>query len=311
MMKLIYRLFFVATLIFVAGKLSLAQQDPMFSQYMHNPVSINPAYAGSSGYGNITSLFRRQWVGIDKAPNTTTISFNSPFIKMNVGLGLTYIYDRLGPSKQNGLYVDYAYHIKVGEKSRFSMGLKGGFNHYHHDLRDLNYFDPDGYVESIEIENKFLPNFGLGIYYYSDHFFAGASIPKLLRNSLIDSENDLESLNREERHYFLMGGGLIELDENLKFRPTFTSRFVAGSPASIELTGTFILYDLFWIGAMYRFGDSFGLHARYQLSKQFQLGYSYDMTRSRLANYNAGSHEIYLSFDFAFKRKKIMTPRFF
>ena len=292
----------------IVGSVS-AQQDPLFTQYMHNPVSINPAYAGSSGTLNFTAMHRQQWVGIDGAPKTLTLSINSPFLGYNVGVGFSLIHDQLGPVKQTGLYLDYSYNLKVTEKVKLAFGMKGGFNMYDINLQNLiREYNEDGVI-MFGTTKMYLPNFGIGTYLYSDRFYLGLSIPKMLQNSLSDNSNTLQ--NKEERHYFFTGGIVLDVSENIRFKPSLTLRMVNGAPLSSEFTGAILLHDRLWLGAMYRLGDSVGAMVKFNVTNQFSLGYSYDMTQSRLRNDNQGTHEVYVSYDIAFRNKKILSPRFF
>lgn len=297
---------FVILFLFVMAGVASAQQDPMFTQYMHNPVSINPAYAGSRGTLNAVVLNRQQWVGMEGAPNTMTISINSPFIAYNVGIGLSLIYDRIDPTRQVGVYTDYAYHLKISEKVKFAMGLKAGFNMY-----DVNTLILRGaqYESDPTVERMYLPNFGVGSYLYSDRFYLGLSVPKMLQNSLSDNENTL--LNKEERHYFLTGGYVFDVNENVRFKPSFTFRKVKGAPLSSELSAAFLLHSRLWLGGMYRYLDALGGMIRFDITNQLGMGYSYDKTLSRLGNYNQGTHEIFVSYDIAYRNKKVLSPRFF
>ncbi len=301
---------FLMFLIFLSWNVS-AQQDPMFTQYMHNPVSINPAYAGSSGTLNFVSMHRQQWVGMDGAPKTLTLSVNSPLFNYNVGVGLSLIYDVIGPVKQTGIYADYAYHLKITTKTKLAFGLKGGVNMYDVNLQNLRGAQDDDYVAFNGIRKMYLPNFGVGSYLYSDRFYLGFSIPKMLQNSLSDNDNTLDLANKEERHIFLTGGVVIDLTENIKFKPSAILRMVSGSPLSSEISAAILLNDRLWLGAMYRFGDSFGGMVKFNLTSQLSVGYSYDLTHSGLSPYNQGTHEVYVSYDLAFKNKKILSPRYF
>lgn len=292
----------------IVGSVS-AQQDPMFTQYMHNPVSINPAYAGSSGTMNLTAMHRQQWVGIDGAPKTLTLSINSPFLGYNVGVGFNLIHDQLGPVKQTGLYLDYSYKLKVTEKVKLAFGMKGGFNMYDINLQNLIREDNEDDAIMFGSTSMFLPNFGIGTYLFSERFYLGLSIPKMLQNSLSDNSNTLQ--NKEERHYFFTGGIVLDVSENIRFKPSFTMRMVNGAPLSSEFSGAILLHDRLWLGGMYRLGDSVGALIKFNVTNQFSLGYSYDMTQSRLRNDNQGTHEVYVSYDIAFRNKKILSPRFF
>ena len=297
-------------LLFVGWKAS-AQQDPMFTQYMHNPVSINPAYAGSRGTLNFVAMHRQQWVGIDGAPKTLTLSVNSPFLGYNVGIGLSLIHDEIGPIKQTGIYADYSYHLKVTTKTKLAFGLKGGMNMYDVNLLNLIGAQNDDHLSLYGARKLFLPNFGVGSYLYSNRFYVGFSIPKMLQNSLSDDENTLNYANKEERHLFLTGGVVLDIAENIKFKPSTTIRIVSGSPVSAEVSAAILLHERLWVGGMFRLGDSVGALVKFDLTDQLSLGYSYDLTQSGLKPFNQGTHEVFVSYDVAFKSKKILSPRYF
>lgn len=288
-----------------------AQQDPMFTQYMHNPVSINPAYAGSRGTLNFVAMDRLQWVGIEGAPKTLTLSMNSPLNGYNVGIGLSIIHDEIGPTKQTGIYADYSYHLKMSSAVRLSFGIKGGVNYYDVDPTSLRGAQNDSYVSLYGVRKLLLPNFGVGSYLYSDRFYLGFSVPKVLQNSLTDDKNTTLTADKEQRHFFLTGGIVLDISDNIKFKPSATLRLVSGAPASAELSGAVLLQDRLWLGGMYRFGDSVGGLIKFDISKQLSIGYSYDLTQSGLRPYNLGTHEIYVSYDIAFKNSKILSPRYF
>jgi len=292
----------------ILGSVS-AQQDPMFTQYMHNPVSINPAYAGSRGTLNVVAMHRQQWVGIDGAPKTLALSINSPFLSYNVGVGLSLLYDELGPVRQTGIYADYAYHLKVSTRTKLSFGLKGGVNIYDINLLDLIGSQGDDHVAMYGARRLYHPNFGFGTYLYSDRFYLGLSIPKLLQNNLSDDKNTL--INKEERHLFLASGVVLDVTENIKFKPSTTIRIVNGSPVSVELSAAVLLQDRLWLGGMFRFGDAAGAMVKFNLTNQLSVGYSYDYTLSELSPFNQGTHEVFISYDFMRRNRKTLSPRYF
>lgn len=291
--------------------ISFAQQDPMFTQYMHNAVSINPAYAGSRGTLNFVAIDRLQWIGIDGAPKTLTFSMNSPIMGYNVGIGFSVIHDEIGPTKQTGVYADYAYHLKVNSTIKLSFGIKGGVNLYDVNLTALRGAQNDNQLMLYGDRKLILPNFGLGSYLYSDRFYVGISIPKILQNSLTDDKNAVQNDYKEQRHYFLAGGLVLNISENIVLKPSTTIRLVNGSPISAELSAAVLLQNKLWLGGMYRFGDSIGAMIKFDISKQLSIGYSYDVTQSELRPYSMGTHEIYVSYDITFKSLKILSPRYF
>jgi type IX secretion system PorP/SprF family membrane protein len=283
----------------------------MFTQYMHNAVSINPAYAGSRGTLNCVAIDRLQWIGIDGAPKTLTFSVNSPVKGYNVGIGFSLIHDKIGPTRQTGLYADYAYHLKMNSKVKLSLGVKGGVNLYNVELTGLRGSQNDTQLSLYGDRKLVLPNFGVGGYLYSERFYVGISIPKILQNSLTNDKDATQNDYKEQRHFFLASGVVLNISDHIKFKPSTTIRLVNGSPASAELSAAVLLQNKLWLGGMYRFGDSIGAMIKFDVTNEISIGYSYDMTQSELRPYSMGTHEIYVSYDMAFKSLKILSPRYF
>lgn len=277
-----------------------AQQDPMYTQYMNNPLLVNPAFAGANEVGTLSGVFRKQWVGIEGAPTTSSITYNTPVEDKNYALGSNLLYDEIGPVQQVGLYIDYAYRIDFEEKGKLSFGLKGGMNSYHFSAQTLRMLDPsDEAIMAID-ESHFLPNFGVGVFYYNEKVFAGISVPKLIRNNMDSNDRvtSVDYLNREEWHWFISGGYVVEMTKDIDFRPSITARYAVGAPLSLEGTALLILQDKVWVGVMFRFGDAVGGIAKWQVSDKFNVGYSYDYNYSALRHVNKGSHEIFMSYYF-------------
>ena len=287
-----------------------AQQDPMFTQYMFNTLAINPAYAGSADIFTMMALSRHQWVGLEGAPTTQTLVLHTPLKNENIGLGLSIINDEIGPVKQTGFYGDFAYRLKVGDNSRLAFGLKFGANYFSADLSDLATVVEDD-PANVNISGEILPNAGFGIYWSSKMFYLGASAPKLLMNEIGEKNAVSGVVGEEERHYYLIGGMVFDLNDDVKFKPSFMARAVEGAPLSVDLTASFLFREKFWVGVMYRLDDSFGAILQFQFNEQLRAGYAYDMTTSRLGEYNGGTHEIMLSYDLRFTKGKTISPRYF
>jgi type IX secretion system PorP/SprF family membrane protein len=304
--------YYLVILLFFSTLTAIAQQDPLFTQYMNNPVLINPAYTGSGGIMNIKGMFRKQWIGMDWSPATTALSFSSPFMNYDVGLGATLLDDQIGPMHQTGLYIDYSRFFRFSENRNLGLGLKTGFNYYDINLLNLRMAESDPYLANHSKTKSFLPNFGVGVYYFTNRFYVGLSVPKLIRNDIKDVDNTLLVLGKEERHYFLTTGTLITINDPVwRIRLSALGRMVNGTPASVEAEATVIIYDKLWFGMGYRVGDAITSHLRLQVNYKMQIGYSYDLNNSRLKNYNNGSHEIFISYDFSFSRHRILSPRYF
>jgi len=302
----------IMLLLMTMGMESKAQQDPMYTQYMFNTLALNPGYAGTRDMLSLMALSRHQWVGFEGAPSTQTVTAHTP-VASKIGLGLSLIHDKVTPTSQTGLYFDYAYRINVSDKAQLSFGLKGGFNHYQFDVNGLHAPQPgsDPTLE-VPVVSKYLPNFGFGLYLYADKYYFGASAPKLLENKLASGEVEvLGEAGKETRHYFFMGGMVFDLSSDVKFKPSFLTKITQASPLSLDLNANFLLREKLWLGVLYRLNDSFGAMVQYQFTPQFGVGYAFDMTTNEMRNYNSGTHEIMISYEFNFKKDKVQNPRYF
>ena len=292
------------------GLQSLAQQDPMFTQYMFNTLAVNPAYAGSADIPTLNAIYRHQWVKFDGAPVTQTVAFHSPLRQESISLGGTVINDAHGPVRQTGFYGDISYRIMF-DRSRLAFGLKAGMNLFQANLLDLNPVNADDPVFQANISNRTLPNFGTGVLWYSKTHYLGLSVPKILSNKLVDgSLPDFEN-NRERQHFFLIGGMVFELNNYTKFKPAFLFKAVNGAPPSFDITANFLFYEKFWIGGMYRWQDAIGALVQYEVNRKVKIGYSYDYTLSDIGDYTSGSHEIMLGIDFFRGVRGDVSPRYF
>jgi len=298
----------------IASLVSLGQQEAMFTHYMHNTVAVNPAYAGTSDALSLTLLHRSQWVGFDGAPQTQTISLNAPLIIENVGVGGSILNDKIGPIKRIAVNGDFSYKIKVSEKGKLSFGLKAGVNLLSADVNSLKAYDTDDKVLQDNLTTKVKPNFGFGMYYYTSKFYAGISTPRMLKNDIVEATTagDIK-LASDARHYFTILGGIIDLNENIKFKPTLLVKVTKDAPIQTDLSTSFIFNDNFWVGAMYRTGDAAGLLVGMNITDQVILGYSFDSSfANRTFTYNNGSHEIMLQYDIRIRsRDAVLSPRYF
>ncbi len=284
-----------------------AQQQAMYTQYMFNGLAINPAYAGSHDALSLTGLARIQWVGIDGAPNTQTFSAHSPVADRS-SLGLFLIHDNIGVTNQYGLYGSYAYRIPIGEGS-LSMGLQVGFNSYSIDLNQVSVQNTDPNF-SVDDAGGLEPNFGAGLFYSTERFYIGASVPHIVNNEFLSSDIN-ESNARQYRHYFLTAGLVFDLGPSLKLKPNFLVKAVQGAPVEYDLNANLLIKEVLWVGVSYRTEDAISGLIEMLLTPQLRLGYAYDYTTSELQDFNTGSHELVLNFRFAFDKSKVLSPRYF
>ncbi|PHS51127.1 MAG: hypothetical protein COB01_11145 [Lutibacter sp.] len=279
------------------------QQDTQYTQYMYNMNILNPAYAGSKGVTSIGLLGRTQWVGVEGAPQTLTLSLHSP-IANQVGLGFSIIHDEIGPVKEDNVYADFSYTVNTSTEGRLAFGLKAGVTFL--GVRELTTVDPDPLNDPINIAT---PNFGTGIFYYTDTFYLGLSVPNFLETRHLENDNGQSSSASEKMHFFLTSGYVFEINDNLKFKPSTMVKAISGAPVSVDLSGNILIQGKFEFGLSYRLDDSISAIVGVNVSENFRIGYAYDQTVSNFEQLNTGSHEILLLFDF--NRRNIKSPRFF
>ena len=262
--------------------IGIAQQLQQFSQYMYNTVAINPAYAGSRERLNITLLKRNQWVGLDGAPVTQTFSAHSSIPGTNLGVGLSFINDKLGYENSTYVFTDFSYTINLNEDYRLSFGMKVGMSRYGLNADLLS--DPsaigDQYLD--KIFNKWKTNFGAGIYLRSDVWYLGLSAPRLFND---DNPADIEYVSIDRVSSYLIGGFLYNMNPRLKFKPTFLVKYTNGAPISVDLTANFLINNKLWLGAAYRVTESFGALMSLQAGDNFKFGYAYEFNTSALNSY--------------------------
>ena len=310
-MKIIVRATIVVMMIL--GVLSAkGQQDPMYTQYIFNLQTINPAYVGFWQTMGITVLSRNQWVGLNGHPTTQTFSFQTPLRSQNVGLGLNIVLDKVGLEKRLSVNADYSYQILLSDITSLRFGIKGGFTNYSHNLTEYVQY-PDILADprfQTNIESKFMPNVGLGLFLSSKRYYLSLSLPEIIKNSYQSNVNNY-STKSEAQHLFFAGGLLFDLSENVKFKPTFMTKAVFGSPIQYDLSANFLLAEKFWVGGMYRSGDAVGAIVQWIFNKKLRFGYAYDFTTTDLRNYHQGVHEVMISYEFVYAKRVIISPRYF
>ncbi|MDY7395985.1 type IX secretion system membrane protein PorP/SprF [Aureibaculum sp. 2210JD6-5] len=289
-----------------------AQQDPQYTQYMYNMNIVNPAYAGSRGTLSIGVLGRLQWVGIEGAPKTATMAIHAPLGK-NLGGGFSAILDRHGPVKETNVYADVSYTISTSEEGRLAFGLKGGVTFFDVGLLSLILPQTAPGVDPLfdDNVNETLPNFGAGVYYYTDKFYIGLSAPNLLETKHLEKDNGTISKASEKMHYFGTLGYVFDLSETLKMKPSVMAKVVSGSPLSLDGNLNFLFNDRLELGVGYRFGDAVTGLVNFGVTRDLRIGYAYDYTTTNLGNYNSGTHEVFLQWDIDFSKKNLKSPRFF
>ena len=304
-------------LLLVCGTV-VAQQDAQYTQYMFNTMSVNPAYAGSRGQLSIGALYRSQWVGLEGAPKTQTLNIQSPIRNSKLGYGVSIVNDQIGDGVVQETYFDavISYTIDVSAEGKLSFGLKAGGNLLNLDFTKLRNFDAEP-VSSDNIENRFSPNVGVGLYYHADRFYAGLSAPNLLQTEHFDNSQQqagsVQFLSKERINFYLITGYVFDLNGNLKFKPALLTKVVGGAPLQVDMSASFMFNEQFTFGAAYRWDAAVSAMAGFQISDQFMIGLAYDRETTDLGGtqFNDGSFEVLLRYELVKSFQRLVSPRFF
>ena len=306
------RIYIVVLLVLVLQPVLMAQQVPITSQYLTNGLVINPAYAGTREALSANLSYRKQWARITGAPQFQTLSLHSPINnKERVSLGLMADYLTYGVTKDVGIYAFYAYSVRMG-KGKLSMGLKGGL-----DLSNTNYNRlqfPDGNPADplLTGDMKYtLPNVGAGLYYYTDKYFAGLSVPSLL--TYRRDEADQFKVTPDYTHFktYFSAGTVIRFADAFKVKPSVLVRYSMQEPLEVDLNANLIFGDLLWVGSSYRMAEKAVVALLdLQITPQLKLGYSYDYQLGHLSNYTSGTHEVSIRYEFEYS-VIATSPRYF
>ena len=297
---------------------SYAQQDAQYTQYMFNTMTVNPAYAGSRGQLSMAALYRSQWVGLEGAPKTFTLNLHSPIRDSRVGYGISIVNDNIGDGVVQETYIDgvISYTIDVSAFGKLSFGLQFGGSLLSLDFTQLRNFDNEP-IPQDNIENQFNPNFGLGIYYHTDKFYAGLSAPALLESEYFDNSqqdaNDVQFLSTERINIYFITGYVFDLNGNVLFKPALLTKAVSGAPLQLDLSASFLFEEKFSIGAAYRWDAAVSALVGFQISEKILLGLAYDREVTELGGtqFNDGSFEIFMRFELVKSFNRLVSPRFF
>jgi len=309
-MKYIIRLSIVIGLIFNSIIL-FGQQQAMYTQYMFNHVAVNPAYAVSMQNPTAMLLARQQWVGFDGAPTSQTLTFHGPLKEEKIGIGLSVLNDKIGPINETGVSADYAYQIKLTEGYYLAMGLKGSLSFYKANYTKLRTIQLDDPRFNSDITQNFIPNWGAGMFFYTNDYYIGFSCPKVMQTAINNNSTSTTMNSKESRHYFLIGGYVFNISDNLKFKPSVLTKIMPGTPIAPDFTASFLLRDRLWLGATYSFKNAFCAMVEFRLSESLLIGYSIDFATTKIIKFNSGTHEVLLSYELKSSKARLKSPRYF
>jgi type IX secretion system PorP/SprF family membrane protein len=287
---------------------SYGQPDPMFSMYFQNMQIFNPAYAGTWHSPGFTVLNRIQWIGINGHPYTQTFSAQAPLKDNSIGLGLNLILDKIGMERRLSANFDYSYNLRLNQRNSLRLGLKGGFTNYSNPLPFYTVSDPGDPAYFQEISSKFIPNFGIGAFFSNERSYFGISVPRIFESGVMSGENfaliDYQQL-------YATGGMVWQIAPDIKFKPAFITKITEKEPFQFDISANFLFREKFWLGGMYRSGDSKGIIAQWIFKENLRIGYAYDFASTELKNYQNGVHEVMISYELNYMRTRYVSPRYF
>jgi type IX secretion system PorP/SprF family membrane protein len=288
-----------------------SQQHPLFTQYMFNGLVINPAYSGSHESTTLTASYRKQWTGINGAPQTSVFSAHSPIKLTRSAAGLVAMNDRLGVTNQTMIYGTYAYRIPISENAKISVGGQAGVSYYKMNLTELDIITPTDQADPAFAKNegRFLPNLGIGAYYYSKRNYIGLSIPTIINNEYHTQYPTLKA--RQERHYILSAGHVFDLSPDLQLKPNILFRWMENGPFQYDVNVNLFIKSVLWVGVSYRMEDSIDGLLEWIINDQLSFGYSYGYPTSALSSLQSGTHEIVLNYRIKRNKNIILSPRYF
>ena len=305
MKKIIKILFLLLIPVSVCGQLT-----PLTSQYILNPLLLNPASAGNRGVLNVAAFYRKQWVGVTGSPETMTLTADAPFRDDRMGFGLTVVSDKIGITKETQFKTNYSYKISVG-KGDLSFGLGAGVIITNTAWSKLIVLDPEEDILLVDSKGFVVPAFSFGTYYSDKRYFAGFSIPKLLGYQYSFEKNKYVINNNMGDYYYLFNTGyLFDLSQNLKFMPSALIVFSPGDRVLYDINAHFRVMDRFWIGTSYRNNRALSGMFQFQLNDQIRFAYTYDYDIAKLRTFSSGSHEIMLRYEFRYKVEAVSPLNF-
>jgi type IX secretion system PorP/SprF family membrane protein len=304
----------IVLLFFLVTLQSVAQPDPIFTQYMYNGQVLNPAYAGIWEKAGFTALVREQWAGINRAPLNESISLHSPLNNERVGIGLNISNETYGRESRLSILADYAYEINLTPYRRLRFGVKFGFTNYNNPLTKYQLY-PDGEYDPAfaqDVDLKFLPNFGIGAFLYEDDYYIGLAIPKLVKNTFTYNYQNY-STHGELRTIYLNGGYVFYLDpmSRLIFKPTALMRATIGEPIRFDLSANFLIYERLWLGLVWRTRNAVCVTTQWLISKNLRIGFAMDVSYTDIFPYQGGTYEFTLGWDMDFFGRSYVRAKYF
>lgn len=286
------------------------QERAHFSQYMHNRIVYNPALAGDREIPGFSFHSRQQWISWEGSPSANLLMAHTRLKNKNTGLGVSLLFDRMGPVQHTGLSGAYSYTVQLTDKSKLMMGLQGEMQLLQIQLSQLQLVDQGDPLFEVDPGMKVQPNVGFGFNYLYQNYQLGFSIPRILNTNLSPYEGETSKWSKAQRVIYFEASSKYDVTETVKVKPSMLVALASGSSPFVELAGLFLFKDKIGTGMFYRFNNTLGGMIRYNHQNRIIVGYSYDVSLGYI-QYNAGTHELFLGYNFPFNRAKTLSPRRF
>jgi type IX secretion system PorP/SprF family membrane protein len=301
----------IKTILWLLYPLSLSGQiTPVTNQYVLNPLTINPAYAGNRGALNIAAFYRKQWVGVTGSPLTMALAVDAPLLNSKLGVGLIITNDKIGVTKETQFRTSYAYKIEMG-KGILSFGLGAGLITTNTAWSELVALDPGDEIYLANSKVFVVPDFSFGVYYTFDNYFAGFSIPKLLGYKFDYDRNKYSlTFNLWDYYYMVNTGYVFNLSEKVKLFPSTLITISPGQNLLYDINAHVNLYNRLWTGLSYQSNRSVSALLQFSINDQLKVAYTYDFDFGKLGRYSNGSHEIMIRYEFKYK-VDVVSPLIF
>lgn len=288
----------VILMLFIASVMN-AQQLPLYSNYLMNKFIVNPAVAGTQDYFMVATNNRYQWVGITDAPRTHILSVNGPHRTKSIGFGGAVFSDVTGPTSRTGAYFAYAYHFKVKENAKLSLGLSGGILQYKVDGTQITLKEQGDFSLMNSVQTAYVPDFGFGAYYYTEKFYVGLSVPQFIQSRLKFFETSAASLSKLTGHYYLNAGNKFRIANDWEIEPSVLLKWGPPAIPQLDLSAKVIYQDYLWAALSLRTQDAFCTMLGYRTKNDKLLfAYAYDQPITHISKYSYGTHEIMVAAKF-------------
>ncbi len=286
-----------AAFVLLSYTISHAQIDPLYAQYLNNPMLINPAYAGLNNNLNASISYRKQWAGFEGSPTTFNVNGHTSLLDNRMGVGVMLVRDNIGVNSNTEVHGTYAYRLDLDQKY-LSFGLQAGFISYRGNYDELNPWDRTDPV-FLDVQNITKPSFGAGLILHSDRYFIGLSIPRMLKASVTVDEIEAQLYSQ---HFYAMGAYVFYLNEHIRLKPSVLLKSVKGSPISTDVNFSATFEEKVTAGVYTRNLNAYGIMGQIKFGGSYRFGYAFEVPAGNSVGARFTTHELSFGLNLALLR---------